>query len=265
LLDHHDSGYFNLPDAALAARAAVVRMEAFVAGVAEPDIDAARENLTDGLADAARTGGKWPTAAAVAKTTAAKHEATELRQSASEALDKLANALAATLSDEHGIVTRCLRPAHDAAVAEARSAVEEITTAGADPLDVLQATAVAVRKDLQEPREALGHAGQVYFATVDARYRLVTAVGGQQRDGNGEFAWCRNLAQLWPGHGYHGAVPPWPTDDSSALFLWRLAAADLWMPTRDEADEAWDAAHADGLARAANARRAGVGGVFVGR
>ncbi len=41
-------------------------------------------------------------------------------------------------------------------------------------------------------------------------------------------------------------------------------AGEAWLPTWDEADEARLAAHADGLARAANARRAGVGGVYVG-
>lgn len=264
LLDYYDSGYFSLPDAVVEARHAAERLEAFAATIPNPDADAERAQLVESLADAARSGDKWPSAAPVVKAIAAAAQADELRRAANEALDRLTNTLAGTLSDADAIITDHMRPAHDDAIATARAAVAAITNADADPLDVLRATAVTVRSDLQQPRHDLDRARQVYAACIDARSRLVTASGGQRHD-TGEFTWAENLGDVWPGHKMYMARPPWPTDNPSAYFLWLLAApVKLWMPTIDEADTAWHAAHAADVAARSNAAHVANGGVYIG-
>jgi len=215
LLAYYDDGYFSLPTAALDARHAVEKLEAFAATIPNPDPDAERAKLVESLGGAARSGGnKWPSAGAVTKAATAKVEADELRQALAEAHARLVNTVAAALADEHAIITDHLRPAHTDAIATARAAVDAITNVDADPLDVLRATAVTVRSDLQQPRHDLDHARQVYAACIDARSRLVTASGGQRHD-TGEFTWAENLGDVWPATrctcpGHHGrpTTPP---------------------------------------------------------
>lgn len=264
LLDYHDSGFFALPPEAIEARAAVEKLEAFAATIPNPDPEVERAGLVDRLCHSARTSDKWPGAGAVVKATAAATESDELRQATTETLRRLTNATAGALSDADGIIVGHLRPAHDDAIATAQGAIETITAADADPLDVLRATAVTVRSDLQSARHDLDRSRRVYSATRDARQRLVTAAGGQQHDGAGEFAWCRNLAEVWPGHQMYMSQPPWPTDDPSAHFCWLLSSPlKLWLPTLDEADTAWNEAHADDVAARSNAARIASGAVFV--
>lgn len=264
LLDYYDAGYITLPDEAIEARAAVEKVEAFTATIADPDPEAERLELVDRLCHSSRTGAKWPSAGGVVKATAALAEAAELRQAATEACTRLVNVVAGALSDADGIVVGHLRPAHSDAITTARAAIEAITNAGADPLDVLQASGVTVRPELQRPRHDLDRARKVYAACRDSRSRLVTAAGGQRHDGAGEFTWCENLASTWPGFRAFGARPPWPTDDPSAYFVWVVTSPlRLWMPTVTEADNAWLEAHGDDVAAQSNAARIASGGVYV--
>ncbi len=261
VLSGADDGHFGLPADVTAARSALAAAEA----IPEPpvvDVAEARDELVAGIVRAAEQGTKVPTARKVIEAMADAAEADELRQALAEAVRRLGRRRDALLmGSAETIIVEHLRPAHDAAVAEAEAAVGAIVETGAEPAEVLAASEVLVAVELREHRTVLDGARRRYEAILGARGALVRANGGPSVDVQSMFGWARNGDGF--RHASATAPPPWPTD-ALAGFVWRVTGpAELWCPTGDDQDARFEEVFADGLAAQRNSRQATVG-AFIG-
>ncbi len=251
----HDGGHFDLPKAVLDARRAHARLDA-AALDPEPDSHwAVRDTLIAAVADAFLDGATTvPSCAEVddaRRATQVHDDRNEVRHAA---LDSL-KVRVGTAVDPTEVLVKYLRPAHDQAVADLRSAWQLVdgylgnggnkfampakVAAAASSVDGLVNTyqaCRAARGDLTAPRRG-------YTCTLDV---------------DDEFAVISNPEELWskPQHNnLTGSKPPWSGLDTAGVLRHMFAhGGKVWLPSVAEQDERFAAVYAERMTAATEQR-----------
>jgi len=262
LIHQSNEGNFSPPVEVKKAHAAVERLAAELASAQEDASKIRPEVLetrtVDALVTAATEAKKLPNTASVIADAVRSREAAGIRVNivaqAHEIVVGTRNAtmqqLAPTIAVGH------LRVALEEVIAEATDKARALAGFDhePDPIQLLSAP--------EETRQAWLHFQRLaerYSAIRRAQERLQQLGYRPQRDDRfGEF---RNFDKMWPRWKALGgsSTPPWPTSSGAARLRWIVTGgAEAWMPTAEEADEAYGAfvgRNRAGLAQAGAARR----------
>lgn len=251
----HDGGHFGLPKAVLDARCAHARLDAAELDPEPPSHWAVRDTLIAAVADAFLDGASTvPTCVEVddaRRATQVHDDRNEVRIAALGVLEGRVG----TAIDPTEVLTKYLRPAHDATVTELRTAWQLVddylgkggnkfampakVAAAASSIDNLITRYQAVRAartDLTAPRRG-------YTCTLDV---------------DDEFAVISNPEELWskPQHNnLIGSKPPWSGLDTAGVLRYMFAhGGKVWLPSVAEQDSRFAAVYAERMTAATEQR-----------
>ncbi len=149
----------------------------------------------------------------------------------------------AVTSNASDLVVTVLRPALDELLKEARPAA--VACQGfSDAEAVLRGPDKAQKGYL-----ALGSVATRYAGLRSAQRLLSALAGGPQKDTAELFSEIKNMPTVWPDYRSRKNAP-WPADGVGRLrWLATSNEAEIWMPSVEEQDEAWDAVFGEAVER----------------
>lgn len=231
LLDAYGNGWSDLPAELLDAVRAAQRLAQASRDVADGlTPQQARQQYAAALAAAARSGTTLPGPDRVAEAGRAADTAQHHRAALAEAHEiVLREAVHLALDGCERIVTEYLRPAHDAALEDARRSLAVYAEHGHDPETLLRSGNLPAQQAYMQMEKA----AQRYRAVVRAGMTLVNRTGRVALDVQDVYAEMRNLRDYKPD--LH-APAPWPSAERDRLAWLLQHDAQLWMPTAAERD-----------------------------